>query len=42
MKSEDRERWGMMYCGGAPPVIAQLRALSSRHGISLKEESFGW
>jgi predicted ferric reductase/Ca2+-binding EF-hand superfamily protein len=42
MSPSVRKGWGMFYCGGSMPVIRQLRAVSSKHRITLKEESFEW
>jgi hypothetical protein len=42
MSPSVRKGWGMFYCGGSMPVIRQLRAVSSKHHITLKEESFEW
>jgi hypothetical protein len=44
-KDERREildGWQLMYCGGAAPVVAELKKLCSRYGMPLKTESFDW
>ena len=35
-------RWGMLYCGGAPPVVKALQEISQEFSIQYKSESFGW
>jgi hypothetical protein len=35
-------RWGMLYCGGAPPVVKALEEISQEFSIQYKSESFGW
>jgi len=34
--------WGLMYCGGAAPVVAQLKEVSKEKNIPLSVESFAW
>jgi hypothetical protein len=44
-KDERREildGWQLMYCGGAAPVVEELKKFSSRYGMPLKTESFDW
>lgn len=36
------DSWQMLYCGGAAPVVEELRRVSKELGISLKVESFNW
>eukprot|EP00959_Pyramimonas_sp_CCMP1952_P318040 6655474-Pyramimonas_sp.AAC.1 len=33
---------GLMYCGGAAPVVAQLKEVSHEMNIPLSVESFAW
>ena len=43
MKAEDlMKRWGMLYCGGAPPVLKALEEISNEFSITYKSESFDW
>jgi Ca2+-binding EF-hand superfamily protein len=42
MPDADKKRWCMLYCGGSMPIIRQLRSVSGKHKIKLKEESFLW
>ena len=45
-KKKERRRmlngWQIMYCGGAPPVVAQLQQISKKYQVRLKVESFAW
>ena len=34
--------WGMLYCGGVPPVMNALNAASKEFNIDYPEESFSW
>lgn len=34
--------WGMLYCGGAKPVLADLKNISDEYQIGLHIESFSW
>ncbi|KAK3286362.1 hypothetical protein CYMTET_6084 [Cymbomonas tetramitiformis] len=34
--------WGIMYCGGAAPVVATLKQMHHDLGVSVKIESFDW
>uniref|UniRef100_A0A7S2HFP6 Calmodulin n=1 Tax=Octactis speculum TaxID=3111310 RepID=A0A7S2HFP6_9STRA len=36
------DRWAMLYCGGAAPVIAALNSCSEALGVKFKSESFSW
>jgi hypothetical protein len=36
------ERWGILYCGGAQPVVEELHTFSEEFKISYTAESFGW
>jgi hypothetical protein len=42
MTEDDLRRWGMLYCGGAPPVVAALEQTSREFNLSYKSESFNW
>ena len=46
VKSLDRKlilsAWGIFYCGGAKPVLKDLRKISDEFGIRLHVESFAW
>jgi hypothetical protein len=42
MSAKTKKSWCMLYCGGAKPVINDLRKVSHQTGIALKEESFKW
>ena len=41
-RSKAIERWGMLYCGGAPPVVKVLEAASAEFQLDYKAESFAW
>eukprot|EP00980_Cylindrotheca_fusiformis_P017382 scaffold5395_cov126-Cylindrotheca_fusiformis.AAC.2 len=34
--------WGMMYCGGAKPVLKDLKQISDEYQLGLHVESFAW
>jgi hypothetical protein len=34
--------WGMLYCGGAKPVLDDLKRISDEYQIGLHVESFAW
>ncbi|CAJ1952236.1 unnamed protein product [Cylindrotheca closterium] len=34
--------WGMLYCGGAKPVLNDLKRISDEYHIGLHVESFAW
>lgn len=34
--------WGMLYCGGAKPVLGELEKISDEYQICLHVESFAW
>ncbi|KAK3237620.1 hypothetical protein CYMTET_52321 [Cymbomonas tetramitiformis] len=34
--------WGIMYCGGAAPVVATLKQMQHDLGVSVEIESFDW
>lgn len=36
------ETWGMMYCGGSPPVIETLQEISMKYHIDVHIDSFAW
>ena len=36
------QTWGIMYCGGSPPVIASLQGLSLKYHIDVHIDSFAW
>ena len=38
----DLSNWGMLYCGGALPIIRALNSVSKKLHIDLKVESFDW
>uniref|UniRef100_A0A7S4NI13 Ferric reductase NAD binding domain-containing protein n=1 Tax=Odontella aurita TaxID=265563 RepID=A0A7S4NI13_9STRA len=46
VKGLDREHvlptWGLLYCGGSPPVQKTLKEISAEYHISLNIDSFSW
>ena len=41
--SEDiMQTWGIMYCGGSPPVIDSLQGISLKYHIDVHIDSFAW
>ena len=41
-RKEVLSTWGMMYCGGAAAVLADLESISKKYDIDVHIESFGW
>ena len=43
MAKTDRIKvWGMLYCGGAAPVMKALEEIQNEFGLDYAAESFAW